>query len=265
MKEGLLKHRKKEHNTPLSYREKLKEYKTGLKKELKKETSRKELEEAQLRMYQSNLEILDLDDTEKFKNLKNSMLSYKNGSLFCRSCSKTFTSRSELISHIRICFSIDNEWKKRYTKRTGEIVILEKGIGQLEKTAGSAADTGSMGIKNTCEIDNEKFRSNYPLKKLQKPKTDQLIEISDEENEISDELRGTSDEEIEISDEDMETSDEERENSDEESKVQMKKIELQMKKAKIQIKRRKLQMKKGKLQMKKGKIQKNNLLVYMPI
>ena len=127
------------------------------------------MEEAQLRMYQSNLEILDLDDTEKFKNLKNSMLSYKNGSVFCRSCSKIFTSKSEeLISHNRICFSIDNN--RDNAKRTAEIVILDEEIGQLEKTAGSAADTGSMGIKKTCEIDNEKFRSNYPLKKLQKPK-----------------------------------------------------------------------------------------------
>ena len=200
-----------------------------MKKELKKETSRKELEEAQLRMYQSNVEVLDLGDTKKFKNLKHSMLSYKSGSLFCRSCSKSFTSKSELISHIRMCFSIDNERKNRYTKTTEEIVVLDEEIGQLENTAGSAADTG---IKKTFEVDkvissdSEKFRSNYLFKNLQKPnpdskkpKTDQLIEISDKENETSDELGGISDEEIEISDEDRETSDEESKTSDEESET----------------------------------------------
>ena len=190
------------------------------------------MEEAQLRMYQSNVEVLDLGDTKKFKNLKHSMLSYKSGSLFCRSCSKSFTSKSELISHIRMCFSIDNERKNRYTKTTEEIVVLDEEIGQLEKTAGSAADTGSMGIKKTFEVDkvissdSEKFRSNYLFKNLQKPnpdskkpKTDQLIEISDKENETSDELGGISDEEIEISDEDRETSDEESKTSDEESET----------------------------------------------
>ena len=154
---------------------------------MKKETSRKELEKAQLRMKKmaSNVEMIDLDDTEKFKNLKNSMLSYKNGSSFCRYCSKSFTSKSELISHIRICFSIDNnrdnEGKKRYAKRTAEIVIL----------------------------DEEKLNPDS-----KKPKTDQLIEISDEENEISDDLGGISDEDRETSDDDREASDEDRETSD---------------------------------------------------
>jgi hypothetical protein len=127
-------------------------------------------------------------ETEQSKTLNYSMLHYKNGSLFCRSCSKCFKSRSDILSHIRICFfmksKVPNDGEKRNTKTTKEIVVLDEEIGQLEKSAGSHKDS----VEDTGDIEV----------------------ISDEDNEISDEESETSDEESEISDEVINTSDEEK-------------------------------------------------------
>ena len=144
---------------------------------IKLREDKKKLEKSQLRLKEkraSNVKVIDLDDTGQSKDLKYSMLYYKNGSLFCRSCSKCFKSKSDILSHIRICFpmkfKVPNDGEKRNTKTTKEIVVLDEEIGQLEKIAGShedsGEDTGDMGIKKTCEMDKVsllKITENYVM------------------------------------------------------------------------------------------------------
>ena len=74
----------------------------------------------------------------------------------------------------------DNDRKKRYTKRNKEIVTLDEEIGQLEKTAGSYDNSAAnIGIKTTCEMDKVSILV----------RSDNYVELSDEESENSDETR----------------------------------------------------------------------------